>query len=92
MTKNFIKCIPFISWKNFHQKFYNLKPPIFGLNFLDDKEIKNKNFMLLCGFEKFDNFFVRIDILERLFVLIINSISKKNSEINYLIIFPSKHN
>ncbi|WP_440934748.1 helicase-related protein [Candidatus Pelagibacter sp.] len=68
-------------WKNFHQKFYNLKPPIFGLNFLDDKEIKNKNFMLLCGFEKFDNFFVRIDILERLFVLIINSISKKNSEI-----------
>jgi len=37
--------------------------------------------MLLCGFEKFDNFFVRIDILERLFVLIINSSSKENSEI-----------
>ena len=29
--------------------------------------------MLLCGFEKFDNFFVRIDILERLFIQIINS-------------------
>ena len=68
-------------WKNFYQKFHNLKPPIFGLNFLDDKEIKNKNFMLLCGFERFDNFFVRIDILERLFVLIINSSSKENSEI-----------
>ncbi len=68
-------------WKNFYQKFYNLKPPTFGLNFLDDKEIKNKNFMLLCGFERFDNFFVRIDILERLFVLIINSSSKENSEI-----------
>jgi len=68
-------------WKNFHQKYYNLKPPTFGLNFLDDKEIKNKNFMLLCGFEKFDNFFVRIDILERLFVSIINSSSKVNSEI-----------
>ncbi len=68
-------------WKNFYQKFHNLKPPTFGLNFLDDKEIKNKNFMLLCGFEKFDNFFVRIDILERLFVLIINSSSKENSEI-----------
>ena len=27
--------------------------------------------MLLCGFEKFDNFFVRIDILERLFIKII---------------------
>lgn len=68
-------------WKNFHQKFHNLKPPTFGLNFLDDKEIKNKNFMLLCGFERFDNLFVRIDILERLFVLIINSSSKENSEI-----------
>ncbi len=68
-------------WKNFHQKFHDLKPPTFGLNFLDDKENKNKNFMLLCGFERFDNFFVRIDILERLFVLIINSNSKENSEI-----------
>ena len=68
-------------WKNFYQKFHNLKPPTFGLNFLDDKKIKNKNFMLLCGFERFDNFFVRIDILERLFVLIINSSSKENSEI-----------
>ncbi len=68
-------------WKNFYQKFHNLQPPTFGLNFLDDKEIKNKNFMLLCGFERFDNFFVRIDILERLFVLIINSSSKENSEI-----------
>ncbi len=68
-------------WKNFYQKFHNLKPPTFGLNFIDDKEIKNKNFMLLCGFERFDNFFVRIDILERLFVLIINSSSNENSEI-----------
>ena len=29
--------------------------------------------MLLCGFEKFNNYFIRIDILERLFVQIINS-------------------
>jgi len=71
-------------WKNFHQKFHNLKPPTFGLNFINDKEIKNKNFMLLCGFEKFDNFFVRIDILERLFVFIINSSSKENSEIKLI--------
>ncbi len=69
-------------WKNFHQKYYNLQPPTFGLNFLDDKEINNKNFMLLCGFEQFDNLFVRIDILERLFMLIINSSdSKENKEI-----------
>ncbi len=68
-------------WKNYHQKYFNLKPPTFGLNFIEDKNQKNKNFMLLCGFEKFNNFFVRIDILERLFVQIINSSSENNKEI-----------
>ena len=66
-------------WKNFNQKYFNLTPPTFGLNFVDDKNIKNKNFMLLCGFENFDNYFVRIDILERLFVQIINSNSEKDT-------------
>ena len=60
-------------WKNYNQKFFNLKPPTFGLNFVNDDKINNKNFMLLCGFEKFKKFYVRIDILERLFVQIINS-------------------
>ena len=64
-------------WKNFHQKYFDLLPPKFGLNFIDNKNQVNKNFMLLCGFEKFDNFFVRIDILERLFVQIINSNKEK---------------
>ncbi len=68
-------------WKNFHQKFLNLAPPTFGLNFVEDKNAKNKNFMLLCGFENFENYFVRIDILERLFVQIINSNPDKNKEI-----------
>ena len=68
-------------WKNFNQKNFDLAPPTFGLNFLDDKNIKNKNFMLLCGFENFDNYFVRIDILERLFVQIINSNPEKGKEI-----------
>jgi ATP-dependent RNA helicase SUPV3L1/SUV3 len=71
-------------WKNFHQKYFELKPPTFGLNFLNDKSLKNKNFMLLCGFEKFDNFFVRIDILERLFVQIINSNPENNNEIKMI--------
>ncbi len=71
-------------WKNFNQKDFNLTPPTFGLNFLDDKNIKNKSFMLLCGFESFDNYFVRIDILERLFVQIINSDSEKNKEIKLI--------
>ena len=71
-------------WKNYHQKYFNLKPPTFGLNFLDDKIKKNKNFMLLCGFEQFENFFVRIDILERLFVQIINSNTEKGKEIKMI--------
>ena len=71
-------------WKNYHQKNFNLKPPTFGLNFLDDKNFKDKNFMLLCGFEKFDNYFVRIDILERLFIQIINSNPNKNTEIKMI--------
>ncbi|MFL2891220.1 MAG: helicase-related protein [Candidatus Pelagibacter sp.] len=70
-------------WKNYYQKNLNFKPPTFGLNFLDDKQIKDKNFMLLCGFEKFDNFFIRIDILERLFVQIINS-NSENKEIKMI--------
>ena len=68
-------------WKNYHQKYFGLEPPTFGLNFLDDKNKKNKNFMLLCGFEQFDNFFVRIDILERLFMKIINSENEDNKSI-----------
>ena len=67
-------------WKNYYQKYFNLKPPTFGLNFLEDEKIKNRNFMLLCGFEKFDNIYVRIDILERLFVLIINTNAEKEKE------------
>ena len=60
-------------WKNYNQKFFDLLPPTFGLNFLENKDFKNKKFMLLCGFENFDEYFVRIDILERLFMQIINS-------------------
>ena len=71
-------------WKNYHQKYFNLNPPTFGLNFINDDKIKNKNFMLLCGFEKFDNIYVRIDILERLFMQIINSNSEKDKEIKMI--------
>ena len=67
-------------WKNYHQKYFKLIPPTFGLNFIEDKD-SDKNFMLLCGFEKFDNYFVRIDILERLFMQIINSGPEENKEI-----------
>ena len=65
-------------WKNFNEKNYNLTPPTFGLNFLEEKKPTNREFMLLCGFEKFDNFFVRIDILERLFLMIFNANKEKD--------------
>ena len=68
-------------WKNYHQKYIQLKPPQFGLNFVESKKYENKNFMLLCGFESFDQFFVRIDILERLFIKIMNLNNEKKDEI-----------
>ena len=72
-------------WKNFNEKNLNLIPPTFGLNFLEEKKPTNKEFMLLCGFESFDKFFVRIDILERLFLMIYNSNSeKKNSDVKLI--------
>ena len=71
-------------WKNFHQKYYSLKPPTFGLNFLKEKKDFSKDFMLLCGFEKFDNFFVRIDILERLFLKIMDLSKEKEAEIKLI--------
>ena len=71
-------------WKCYNNKFMNLLPPTFGLNFLNDKKSKNKDFMLLCGFEKFDDFYVRIDILERLFLLIFNSKKDEKKEIKVI--------
>jgi len=65
-------------WKNFNEKNYNLTPPTFGLNFLEEKKPTNREFMLLCGFERIDNFFVRIDILERLFLMIFNANNEKD--------------
>ena len=40
--------------------------------------------MLLCGFESFDQFFVRIDILERLFIKIMNLNNEKKDEIFHI--------
>ena len=70
--------------ENYHQKYFNLNPPTFGLNFLENTNVKNQNFMLLCGFEKFENCYVRIDILERLFMQIINSVSENQKEIKMI--------
>ncbi len=71
-------------WKNFHQKYLQLTPPKFGLNFLEDKNRIDQNLMLICGFEKFDNYYVRIDILERLFLKIIESSKNNQNETKLL--------
>ena len=63
-------------WKNFNEKNFDFLPPTFGLNFLEEKKKLDKNLMLLCGFEKFESLYVRIDILERLFLMIFNTKSE----------------
>ena len=68
-------------WKNFHQKFYKFSPPTFGLNFVEKTKNVDRKFMLLCGFEYFEKYYVRIDILERLFIKIIDSVDKNTNEI-----------
>ena len=58
-------------WKIYNNISFNLNIPKFGLNFVENKNLDEK-FLLLCGFEKFKNYFVRIDILEKLFINIID--------------------
>tara|TARA_B110000211_G_scaffold77050_1_gene90357 strand:+ start:890 stop:3358 length:2469 start_codon:yes stop_codon:yes gene_type:complete len=58
-------------WKVYNNIFSNLNIPKFGLNFVINENFNDK-FLLLCGFERFKDFFVRIDILEKLFLNIID--------------------
>jgi len=59
-------------WRIYNNISSNLSIPKFGLNFVVNEDF-NEKFLLLCGFEKFKDYFVRIDILEKLFINIINS-------------------
>ena len=68
-------------WKIFHNLSNKSEIPKSGLNFLLDAKL-DKNFLLLCGFEKFKDFFVRIDILEKLFLKILNNTKGKKFKIN----------
>ncbi len=79
-------------WKNFYQKYYELNPPVFGLNFFENKKDIDKNFMLLCGFENFGRTFVRIDILERLFIMILNSNIKNEKKRDNIKLIPEMLN
>jgi ATP-dependent RNA helicase SUPV3L1/SUV3 len=68
-------------WKIFHNLSNKSEIPKSGLNFLLDAKL-DKNFLLLCGFEKFRDFFVRIDILEKLFLKILDNTNGKKFKIN----------
>jgi len=68
-------------WKIFHNLSDKNTIPKSGLNFLIGTNFE-KNFLLLCGFEKFKEFFVRIDILEKLFLKIIENSKDKKFKIN----------
>ena len=61
-------------WKFYNNIQTSNEIPKSGLNFLvDDKKKFDKKFLLLCGFEKFENFYVRVDILEKFFLKIIEN-------------------
>ena len=68
-------------WKMFNNLSDQNKIPKSGLNFISNKNF-DKNFLLLCGFEKFKEFFVRIDILEKLFLKIIENTKNKKFTVN----------
>ena len=68
-------------WKIFHNLSDKNEIPKSGLNFLYGTNLE-RNFLLLCGFEKFKEFFVRIDILEKLFLKILDKTKDKKFKIN----------
>ena len=68
-------------WKLFYQTGVSQEIPRSGLNYLIDKKY-NKNFLLLCGFEKFKKHYVRIDILEKLFIKILSKTDKRKFKID----------
>ena len=58
-------------WRLFYNTNLNNQIPKFGLNFITNENY-DKKFLLICGFENFKDFFVRIDILEKLFINILD--------------------
>ena len=68
-------------WKIFHNLTNKQEIPKFGLNFILNKNYEKK-FLLLCGFENFKEYFVRIDILEKLFIKILDNTKNRKFKIN----------
>ena len=70
-----------LSYNNQKTISINQEIPRSGLNYLINKKY-DKNFLLLCGFEKFKNHYVRIDILDKLFIKILNKTDKRKFKID----------
>ena len=68
-------------WKIYNNISPKLNIPKFGLNFVVNENF-NEKFLLLCGFERFQDYFVRIDILEKLFISIIAATVDKKFKIS----------
>ena len=68
-------------WKIFHNLTKKHEIPRSGLNFIINKNYE-KNFLLLCGFERFNDYFIRIDILEKLFIKILDNSKDRKFKIN----------
>ena len=68
-------------WKIFYNLTKKNEIPKFGLNFIINDNYEN-NFLLLCGFERFKEFFVRIDILEKLFIKILGNSKDRKFKVN----------
>ena len=60
-------------WKLYYNEDKEYVVPKSGLNFLKNEIKKNNKFLLICGFENFNEFYVRVDILERLFLKILEN-------------------
>ena len=69
-------------WKLYYPDDKKYIIPKFGLNFLKNETKKNKKFLLICGFENFEKFYVRIDILERFFLKIIENTKNRMIKID----------
>ena len=76
-------------WKLYFPEDTKYIIPKSGLNFLKNESKKNNKFLLICGFENFDKFYIRVDILERLFLKMIegskNGLHKIDSDMINLI-------
>ena len=60
-------------WKLYYDEDKKYAIPKSGLNFFKNETEKNNKFLLICGFENFNKFYIRVDILERLFIKILEN-------------------